>query len=228
MSIKVMSCVWDNGPKDPTERLVMLALADFCDDGGNCFPSMIGIAEKACVTERGARGIVRRLEAEGWLSVNIGGGRGGKNRYHLNLNKLGTKNPEPETGNDENPERGDTKPGTSLHKTRNQGSAEPSRTINKPSLGRFHRFDEFWNSYPHRGGVKKNRKGAEAKYQQAVRSGVHEQDIIDGVSRMRSDPVVQRGFARDPATWLNQRGWEDEITPQLRAVGGYSSKWGKL
>jgi uncharacterized protein YdaU (DUF1376 family) len=71
------------------------------------------------------------------------------------------------------------------------------------------RFAEFWEVYPHRDG-KRGRKPAEAKYAAAVRRGVPEQTIIDGAIRARSDPRVIRGFARDPATWLNQMGWEDE------------------
>lgn len=144
MSIKVMSWVWENGPQDPVERLVLLALADFADDHGSCYPSMIGIGAKACVTERGARGIVRRLEAAGWVETHVGGGRGGKSRYQIvmdkggtafpdNKIKAGTANREYETRNIENPERGDTKPGTWRQETRNQRSAEPSRTIKEPS-----------------------------------------------------------------------------------------------
>lgn len=133
MSIKVMSWVWENGPSDPVERLVLLALADFADDHGNCYPSMVGIGAKACVTERGARGIVRRLEADGWVKTAIGGGRGGKSQYQILMDKPGTTFPEYETRNVKNPERDDTKPGTRLHETRNQRSAEPSRTIKEPS-----------------------------------------------------------------------------------------------
>lgn len=131
MSIKVMSWVWENGPKDPTERLTLLALADWADDAGSCYPSMIGIAEKTGVTERGARGIVRRLEANGWIIIKTGGGRGGKNVYRVVMAKPGTTNPEPETGNDvktrnvttQNPERDCTKPGTAVPPNRQ----EPSR-----------------------------------------------------------------------------------------------------
>ena len=90
MSVEAMAWVWKNGPNDPTERLVLLAIADHADDHGWCYPSMIGIATKACVTERGARGIVRRLEAGGWIAVKVGGGRGGKSRYCV----LMVKNPE--------------------------------------------------------------------------------------------------------------------------------------
>lgn len=136
MSIKIMSWVWENGPSDPTERLIMLALADYSNDEGVSYPSMIGLAEKACVTERGARGIVRRLEGQGWLEIKTGGGRGGKNVYRITGCKPGTPNPESETGNKRNPERGDTKPGTRLHETRNLRSAEPSGTVKEPSLSK--------------------------------------------------------------------------------------------
>jgi hypothetical protein len=133
MSVRVMAWVWDNGPADPTERLVLLALADFCDDGGACWPSMARVAEKASMTERGARKVVRRLEAGGWVKTAIGGGRGGSSRYTVAM-----KNPERETGNDKpgmtNPEHGAPKPGTRVHETRNGGSAEPSGTIIEPSL----------------------------------------------------------------------------------------------
>lgn len=75
------------------------------------------------------------------------------------------------------------------------------------------RFAEFWGAYPHRGGTKKGRKPAEARYAAAVQSGIPEQAIIDGAIRARGDPQVIRGYARDPATWLSQAGWEDEIQP---------------
>lgn len=133
MSIAIMSWVFKNGPRDAGERLVLLALADYCDDNGEWAPSMAGIAEKAGMTERGARGVVRRLEAGGWIEVRVGGGRGGCSFYRV----LTAENPEPETRNEKpgmrNPECGDTKPGTSRHKTRNRASAEPSVTIKEPS-----------------------------------------------------------------------------------------------
>ena len=135
MSIKVMSWVWDNGPKDPTERLMLLALADWADDSGSCYPSMVGIAEKTAVTERGARGIVRRLEASGWITIKTGGGRGGKNVYRILMVKPGTRNPEPETGNEaetrnvttQNPERDCNKPGTIVPPNRQEPSGNRQR-----------------------------------------------------------------------------------------------------
>jgi hypothetical protein len=128
-----MSWVWKNGPENGTERMLLLALADHCDDAGHAYPSMAGLAQKACVTERGARQIMRRLEADGWVKTRIGGGRGGKSQYHILM-----ENPERQTGNEKpgmpNPEPESAKPGTPLPETRNGGSPEPSVTIIEPSI----------------------------------------------------------------------------------------------
>lgn len=133
MSVRVMAWVWDHGPSNGAERLVLLALADFCDDAGRCWPAMATIAAKACVTERGARNIVRRLEADGWLKTQVGRGRGGCNTYQVIMSS-----PEQRAGNDVpgiafRPEPNDTLPGTALPFNRNAGSAEPSRTTKNPS-----------------------------------------------------------------------------------------------
>jgi uncharacterized protein YdaU (DUF1376 family) len=101
-----------------------------------------------------------------------------------------------------------------IEKANGSVSENPNKTIPEPepepivSIGRF---DEFWNSYPHRDGVKRKRKDAESKYRAAVKRGVSEQTIIDAAKRSRDDKRVIEGFARDPTTWLNQRGWEDEV-----------------
>jgi hypothetical protein len=96
------------------------------------------------MTERGARGVIRRLEVGGWVSTVVGGGRGGKSRYTVLMenpeqqagiagetrnDKPGIANPEyRETRNVTtlNPERGDTKPGTCVPPNHH-------RTINEPS-----------------------------------------------------------------------------------------------
>ena len=130
MSIKFISKLWETGPEKQSHLLILLALADFANDAGECWPSMATVARKARMTERGARKIVRQLETKGWLTIHTGGGRHGCNKYHLNL--------EQETGNDkpgtELPtEQNSLKPGTEQPKTRNSRSAKPSGTIKEPS-----------------------------------------------------------------------------------------------
>lgn len=81
-------------------------------------------------------------------------------------------------------------------------------------------FQDFWDAYPHRDG-KKNRAGAEASFKRAIKSGVTVAEIADGVRNMANDPNVQRGYARDPTTWLNQKGWTDEFEARpFSAING--------
>lgn len=98
-----------------------------------------------------------------------------------------------------------------LSDTRALPEPEPEPDLFPPTpQGGDDRFQEFWDAYPHRNGQKKNRKGAEAKFAAALKRGVTAEQILAGVKAMGQFPDVQRGFARDPVTWLNQQGWTDE------------------
>jgi hypothetical protein len=127
MSIKIMSMIWDKGPESQSERFVLLALADYANDDGECWPSIDGVARKTCLTDRGIRKIMRRLEETGWLEIDLGGGRKNCNLYRIKT--LNVVHPERSSTLNvvpKNPER------SSLNTER--GSAKPSITINEPSV----------------------------------------------------------------------------------------------
>ena len=83
MSIRVMTEVWHNGPPGATDCLLMLALADYANDDGECWPSIEGLARKARLSERGVQTALRRLESAGWIEIEPGGGRKRCNLYRL-------------------------------------------------------------------------------------------------------------------------------------------------
>lgn len=72
-------------------------------------------------------------------------------------------------------------------------------------------FEDFWNTYPHRNGVKRGKQKAEQKFRTAVKSGMTPDALIEAANRYRQDRQVIDGYAKDPATWLNGNCWEDEI-----------------
>ena len=90
------------------------------------------------------------------------------------------------------------------------------------------RFSEFWNQYPHRGGAKKGKAAAEKAWAKAIKARASPQQIIAGALRYANDRQVIQGYAKDPATWLNAKGWEDDIerdsnhnsTPHSRGMAG--------
>ena len=85
------------------------------------------------------------------------------------------------------------------------------------------RFDEFWAVYPHRGGAKRGKKPSQAKYAKAVKSGVTEQALIDGARRYCMDRQVIDGFAKDPATWLHNECWNDDIQRSIKLASTKAS-----
>lgn len=69
MSIKIMSWVWDHSPYDGKALLLHLALADFANDAGECWPSQPTLATKARCTERHVRDTVSRMVDDGYLQI---------------------------------------------------------------------------------------------------------------------------------------------------------------
>ncbi|RJL09427.1 helix-turn-helix domain-containing protein [Paracoccus siganidrum] len=130
MSVYCASLAWRHGPEDRNDLLVLLAIADFADDDGYCWPSVKTLAAKARMTERGVQKIIRRLEVQGYVSVETGTGRKNCNEYQIDLDLL--QKGERETPNRIHPEQGSPrtrkqKPRTGKQKRVNGGSPEPSR-----------------------------------------------------------------------------------------------------
>lgn len=68
MSIKLMAAVFESGPTDPLERLVLLALADNANDEGHCWPTLPTIVAKTAASRATVVRKISALEADGWLS----------------------------------------------------------------------------------------------------------------------------------------------------------------
>lgn len=89
MSVRTLSKVWDGFPGGGSELLALLALADWSDDEGCCFPSMASIGRKIRLSEKQARRVVHSLEEAGFLRVTGGQTGGGMSRrYQIALDRL--------------------------------------------------------------------------------------------------------------------------------------------
>jgi hypothetical protein len=92
MSIKVMSLVWEKFPEGGSDMLVMLAMADWCNDEGlSLHPSHAAVAKKCRMSRVQAQRIVKSLVDNGWLDVignQFGGAPGTTKKYRLNVEKL--------------------------------------------------------------------------------------------------------------------------------------------
>lgn len=88
MSIKLMNAVLDDDTiTDPTETLLLLALADHANDEGVCWPSIDRLAQRARVSERQAQRLIGKLIDDGRLEADRRGGRGRATYYKLTITK---------------------------------------------------------------------------------------------------------------------------------------------
>lgn len=83
MSIKIMSAVFENETLGPTERLIMLALADHADDAGVCYPSIARLCRRTGLKERSVQTNIRKLVDAGYIRIEERAGRNGANVYHV-------------------------------------------------------------------------------------------------------------------------------------------------
>lgn len=141
MSLRATCWAW-TVPTSPTGKLVLLALADFADEVGHCWPGMSRLQEMTGLSERAVRTNLRALEAEGTIRTERGDGRGHTSRYALLINQRGQQMPPfgdgergqqmPERGH-EVPERGHEVPQRGQQMPPNR--KEPPITVSEPKKG---------------------------------------------------------------------------------------------
>src|SRR5207245_4400823 len=88
VSIRIMSAVWDDASYEGGTLLVLLALADWANDEGHCWPSVGAIAKKVRLSTRQVHRILKQFEDEDVIAIERGGGRSVSNRYRLNRQNI--------------------------------------------------------------------------------------------------------------------------------------------
>ncbi len=78
MSTRIMSECWPL-PMSPTQKAVLISLADQANDHGVCWPSVGSVATRTCLSERAVRKAIRDLEEMGHVQSN---GRSGTSSYY--------------------------------------------------------------------------------------------------------------------------------------------------
>lgn len=81
-----MSAVFESTTLAPTERLIMLALADHADDEGRCYPSIQRLCRRTGLSERAVQTNIKKLGDQGYVRIIRGGGKGHSNLYFVSAN----------------------------------------------------------------------------------------------------------------------------------------------
>lgn len=239
MSVRVLALVWDGFDRGGSELLAMLALADWADDDGRCFPSISSIARKTRLSRSQVQRVVHRLIAAGDVVVTenaSGGAPGSSRRYRLALDRLTGRTDA--TGRVDATGRTDARDGS--HGCGETGRAGATLTVIEPSVtiteasppdkgqgqpeGRTGRaakqglppgFVRFWQAWP--ASDRKVAKAECAKRWKARGLEAIADTIVVHVELSKRSRQWAAGFEPSPLTYIRQARWSDEVDgPQDR------------
>lgn len=176
-----------------TGKAILLMLANYADERGQCFPSQETLALECECSKRSVLDWLQKFEDMGILSRERRHGAGGYRRADILTLSLGAAF-SPENNSRENA----SEPRCSTF------TAEPiTEPINISSERASEDFEQFWKLYPNKVG----RRAAEASFLKA-RKRVSQADMMAGLAA-----YVQKSDDRhwcNPSTWLNQDRWLDQ------------------
>ena len=206
MSVQAITAAFAIQGVSPSEKLTLLALANYADQDGRCWPSQVTLTHDTGLSERTVWAAMQRLEAAGLISRERRRRSDGYRTSDLvtltlpatiaDRENLTRKSREPY------PQILQTLPATVAGQ---EPSGEPSEEpleidqacANDP-------FEAFWSAYPRKIGKPK----ARAAYVSALRRCTGPPAILNGL--LRWVPVwIDPKFTPHPTTWLNRDGWND-------------------
>jgi len=192
MSRAFTLAIWeDDTIQNASERLLLLALADFADDDGVCWPSIATLARRACISTGHTRRLITRLIADGRIIAERRGGARVTSRYRLTLQNTRTH---ARVDDDETraPMRAfDEKRAHPRAETRAPTRADPPMILEKGGLG----GKDFNNGGEGETGT------AALQVDAAPRAGLDEVIAAWDVERWPLTPPLRKGLENDCRTY---------------------------
>lgn len=205
MSIEYSTKVWAIKGITPTDKLVLLCIADFANERGEAWPSVATIVENTGLVERTVQTSIKRLKASQNLEIKAGAGRKNTNLYII-------KNPAADAPRSRCTPHLTTE---TPHLTALNPAADapnPSGTTKEPSIDNIcakkalFGFDEFWDAYGH----KKARPKCESIWKRKRLANISQQ-VIEGAKRYAQSRGDEPQYWKHPQGWLNDGRWLDEV-----------------
>lgn len=224
-----------NAPMPASQKLVLLALAEFANaDGSNCFPSIGSIARLTSYNERTVRRALDDALAGQWIDRRSQGSRQGWRLYHYDLRTPPGADSTPArqwSGEDTVSAPAAVTCGHSRQNVRTltpEGAGAVSDELGKGNKERsreklvrpLDRFPDFYAAYPR----KEAKPAAEKSWRRQKLDRIADQVIADVRARLATGGpwhCTDRKFIPLPATYLNQQRWTDEwqASSKTRPVG---------
>lgn len=190
--------------ENPTAKVVLLAMARYANNQGQCFPSRDTLAEDACVSLRSVVSAIQWLEKHKFIKIKQRSGT--SNFYQFCIME------------DDMPDDTRAKFAHEVDSNITKLEFSNSNIANTNTTSRANSahptFDMFWAAYP-----KKRDKG-HAKLAFKKHSRHTDPAIIIAGAHKYAEFVKQAGtdpqFIPYATTWLNGERWEDDLEPELK------------
>jgi len=206
-----MTWVWANSPYSGERLLLHLALADFANDDGVCFPSHATLAKKARCSTGWVSQTIKQMLADNLIEIvePAGQGRGKVGRYRLL--------------------KGDTELDLSesigLTSTGVRSNSKPcdSYSLNRQESNTL--FDTLWSQYPRKTAKGAARRAFDRLMKQSDAPALD--DLVAAVGRYAqpfTSGQIDIIYCAHLATWLNGERWLDEQPQQTVAVAETSGE----
>lgn len=231
MSVRLMAQVFDL-KLPPTDKLVLLALADHADhEGGRIYPSVELLARKASVDRRTVQRVLRRAETAGMLILVADAENHRPREYRLDCSQADLFR------GDITPPRHTAAPAMSASDQRSGAAMDASRGGIVPPESKENRqkkenrqrarvtdeaFTTFYNAYPN----KQKKPDAEKAWRQVQPDSIA---VMRGLERWKVSRQWTKNegeFVPYPATFLRARQWEN--TPPGEGVHAAESRYARL
>ena len=228
----------------PTQKLILLSLADRADERHMCWPSLRRLAQDTGFDERTISTAIKQLCEDGYLkrwetpgkgyTYALVGVPGREDTPRNGCTPLKTVPPAPDVPPPPSIDAGDPPQLTQTHhkkeskkeSPKNHQSRARAKTDGSPD------FKTFWNAYP-----KKVGKKAAIRAWDNARDKPDVAAILAAIAHQRASPQWQRDggqYIPNPATWLNQGRWDDQpvdaavaIAPKLAEARSFVARYGE-
>ena len=200
MSIRIMTWVWAHSPYSGERLLLHLALADFANDEGVCFPSYSTLANKARCSKGWVSQTIKQMISDHLIEIvePAGQGRGKVGRYRLL--------------------KGDTECalfeslGNTVKPVRSHSDLSETTLLNRhESSNTDIDFETLWKQYPRKTAKGQARKAFERVSKLADAPPI---EVLTAAVEKYAAPFisgdVQMIYCAHLATWLNGERWLDE------------------
>ena len=188
---------------NPSAKCVLLALAEFSNSGGICFPSQLTLAEKVGVSDRTVRSSLRWLIEHGFIRA--------KRREGTSTEYIITCMEEEDMTPENISYEVDSNIVDISKNNRTKSITPSSENISDP-------FEVFWWTYPRRIGKGATRTAfARAKKKADV---LHILNAAHQYSAFCVEQGTEKQFIPHPSTWLNQERWDDDLESEIDSAYG--------